>query len=486
MEEKHTRILTSIERRLQFLAGATSSMYEGFLLLAALHRAAEGTSPRWVNILASVRPLHHVERASFSIVPLVEPNLDLLAARLPGNPVLFLQQALEKGNLDVPHHPDLPMLGHDTISFVDQNTSVQWHGPEFHSSEDAAFQFNVPWGAVSYILETGRADAQPTIPRENLERIGFYSLEQALWHHVLCPDGPTPERPSLHRAGIYMLIPCFDVRLGEVLILGQRIRVRVESQDREKAKALRLVLQCYGTDGRGQWSIVPPRIWEALPSLEVEHEYPTPIRSLRARLYWAAAEEPSTAFVDEKNGVRAEIVRYPQLAVREAFDPGLRSVEEAVGTTKHAHDMEWAVVSLLALAGFQVDWLGYKGRGRQTEGEVDFVAYLPSEKRAILGECTVRGADVGRKISDLAGRAVDLSRILEGWELRRVICSSIDHAAILPSDREGARELGVTILPKEGLASLLRSVKSAVPPETIWERLGSDLGNDSNYGRLSE
>jgi len=486
MEEEHERTLTSIERRLQFLGRAGSSKYGGSLLLAALKRAPEGQSPRWVNVLASVRPLPYVEKPSFSIAPLVEPYLDLFVARFPGSVVLFLQRVLEKGTLDVPQHAALPMLGQDTISFLDQNTSAQWHGPEFHSSEDAAFQFNEPWGTVSYFLETGGGAAQPTIPRENLERIGFYRLEQALWHHVLCPDGPTPETPSLHRSGIYVLIPCFDVRLGQVLILGQKIRVRVESQDREEAMALRLVLQSYGTDGRGRDSIVPPRIWEALPSLDVEHEYPTPIRSVRARLYWSADEEPSTAFVDEKNGVRAETVLYPQLAVREAFDPGLRSIEEALGTTKYPHDMEWAVVSLLAIAGFQVDWLGYKGRGRQTEGEVDFVAYLPSDKYAILGECTVRGADVGRKLSDLAGRAVKLSSLLEGWKLRKLLCSSIDHAAILPSDREGARELGVTILPKEGLARLARGVKSAVPAGSLWERLGSDMGDDSNYSRLSD
>ncbi len=76
--------------------------------------------------------------------------------------------------------------------------------------------------------------------------------------------------------------------------------------------------------------------------------------------------------------------------------------------------------------------------------------------------------------------------MLESWELRRILFTTISHAAVLPSDREGARELGVTILSKEGLAVLLRAVKSAVPPGNLWDNLRPDVGSDGTYDRLLE
>lgn len=463
-----------------------SKAYDGFLLRAALHRTEDVEGSKWVNILASVRPTGHVESPSYAIKPLVESHLDLVEARFQGSIALFLEAILEKGAMSVPLDPHRPLLGQRTVLFAESPGSIQWQGPDFHGSDDASRQFNEPWGAVSYFLDTGRPAAQLDISRESLERIGFYSLEQVLWHSILCPGGPTPESVPFRGHGIHVLLPCFHARLAEVLILRQKVRVRVDSRDGTTAGMFRLVLRSYGVDSHGVWNIVPPKIWETLPSLEVEHQYPMSVRSVSARLYWAEKGDPSTTFADERRGVRAETVLYPQLAVHQTFDPGLRLVEEALQSVKHAHDFEWAVATLLSLSGLQVDWIGYKGHGKQTEGEVDILAYLPSERRAILGECTLRGADIGRKISVLAGKGADLSSLLEGWGIRKVLFTTIRHAAILPSDRQGAPELGVTILPNEGLAGLLRAVKSAVPPGTLWDRLDADLGMDGTYGRLSE
>lgn len=485
VEERHEKALTSIARRIEFLKRMGAEEYGGLLLRAALHRTEGAEGPRWINILTSVRPTPHIGRPSYTVRPLVESYVDLLEARLQGDIALFLKAVLEQGAISVPRDAHRLLLGQDAISFSQTTESIQWQGPEFHGSEDATRLFNEPWGAVSYFLDTGRP-TNLSIPRESLERVGFYSLDQVLWHSILCPGGPTPESTPFRGNGIHVLLPCFHARLAEVLVLGQKVRARLDSRGGTKPETFRLTLRCYGVDRQGLWNIVPPRIWETLPSLEVEHEYETPIRTVSARLYFAHEGDPSATFVDERRGVRAETVLYPQLAVHEAFDPGLRLIDEALRTVKQAHDFEWAVVTLLALPGFQVDWPGYKGHGRQTEGEVDLVAYLPSEKRAILGECTLRGADVGRKISDLAGKGADLSKLLEGWDIRKVLFTTIVHAAIQPPDRQGARDLGVTILPKEGLASLMRAVKAAVPPGTLWDRLEPDLGVDGGYARLSE
>ncbi len=488
MDEKHERPLASIERRIASLKRAGA--YDGFHLRAAISRnpAVGGDPPTRVSILASLRPGGPVEKPSYSLQPLVEPYLDLFTATFPGSIVLFLRSIIEKGSLEVPRRADFPALGHDTISFMDRDTPVEWRGPEFNGSEDSSWLFNEPWGGVSYLLDSKRPVSDYRIPRESLEGIGFYSLEQVLWHKILCPGGSTPERPSVPGSGIHVLLPSVSARLAEVLLLGQKVRVRVEAPETNPG-ALRLVLQSYGLSRRGRfesWDILPPRTWDPLPTLEVEHEYPSLVRTVKARLEWTGGEDPAVTFVDEMRGVRAETVVYPRLAVRQVYDPDLGSIMEAMGTRRQAHDLEWAVVSLLTLSGFQVDWLGYKARTKQTESEVDLVAYLPNEKRAIVGECTLRGADVGRKVSDLAGKGAELSKVLESWELRRILFTTISHAAVLPSDREGARELGVTILSKEGLAVLLRAVKSAVPPGNLWDNLRPDVGSDGTYDRLLE
>src|SRR2546425_12302881 len=119
-----------------------SEEYEGFVLRAAIHRTHDAESPKWVNMLTSVRPTRHVESPSYTIRPLVEPYLDLFEARLQGSIPLFLKAVLEKREMSVPLDSHRPFLGQGTVSFAQSAESIQWQEPQFHGSEDATRMFN--------------------------------------------------------------------------------------------------------------------------------------------------------------------------------------------------------------------------------------------------------------------------------------------------------------------------------------------------------
>ncbi len=83
----------------------------------------------------------------------------------------------------------------------------------------------------------------------------------------------------------------------------------------------------------------------------------------------------------------------------------------------------------------------------------------------------MRGADLDRKITDLAERTDELGESLEGWNIRRVLFTTLGWASIQPSQKAGAEELQIALVTKESLASLLRAAESAIPPEMLWESL---------------
>lgn len=484
--------LVKIAKRLRLVESHTD-VYKGLSFRALLHRSEVPQGARWVNVLASLRPTFEPHEPGFSITPLVEPDFDILEAYLPpSNLFPFLRRAVENRPLELPSNPRHPSLGTNIVRLMDsdeRNTSMV-EGPEYNGSAYASWKYNERWGTVSYFFGTGRPLGYfPTI-QESLERLSFYSMDQVMWHHVLCPGGPTPESAQMPRScGVHVLLPNYHARLLRVLVLGRRVQVKVEIQPGIRPETLRLVLRAYGVVDQGGhqgYAMIPPRIWSSLPTAELEHEYTMAPRSVHARLYWAQGVDESDTFVDEMRGERAETALYPELAVHAHFDPGLTVVEMALKTDRDAHDFEWAVATLLSLAGFQVDWLGYKGKAIQTKGEIDVVAYLPTKRLAILAECTLKSADVGRKVSDLAGREVDMEGILEGWRIQKVLFTTMSRAAILPTDRDGAGQLGVAILAREALPNFVRAVKSAVPPEILWERLKADTTATGTYQRLWE
>jgi hypothetical protein len=471
MTEDAKETVREIARHLEFLQ-TKYRLYRGAVFRAILQRQENEVGHTWVNILASFR-LRNVssEEGVTRFHPLTE---DLQLVEVSANPLAlpsFLTRVLKKKRYAV---------GQDHNRFevhirTQPESEPRFEQPEFLHREDFKWRHDEDCGGVVHFLSTNSPLGQVALSRQSLERLGFMQLKQLLWHHIFNPGGETPESPPMKdTTGIYAIVPNYHAHLKEAVLEGRTVRVRVATSRGVHLQDFRLVLQAYRStkDAIGWSMLLPPKIWESLHRREVEYTYKTAPHHVRARLYWNLGRNDAEKFVDEHRVERAELVLYPQLAVHRHFDPELRAVVKALETRSQSPDLEWAVGTLLALSGFQVDWMGFKGKIMQ--GDIDIVAYWPSGKLAVLGECTVRGADLDRKITDLAERSEEVAESLESWEVRKVLFTTLSWAAIQPSQKQGAKELQIALVTKESLRSLLHAIKSAIPPDMLWERLRPD------------
>lgn len=472
MTEEARQVIGEIEQHINSLQ-SRYKLYRGAEFRALIQRRAQGEGPpTWVNILACFRLMNRSpDFDATRFIPLAD-GLQLVV--VPANALALpavLEQAIDKGQLTFGQLQNRI----DVLVASPDDNEPKFEDPEFVSSGYFEWRYGEPFGGVVYFLNTGNPLGQLGLSRQSMEKLGFRTLETLLWHHVVNPGGEIPESPPLkHTTGIYAIIPNYHAQLEQVLVERATVRARVSVPRGVHLRDFRLVLEAYAPSlGRHGWGMhQPPRIWEGLRRREVSHEYSTPPAYVDARLYWNLGRNDVQSFVDERRGERAELVRYPQLSVRRHFDRDLRSIKKALTTTTHSLDLEWAVASLLALSGFQVDWIGYKGK--MMEGDIDIVAYMPERKLILLGECSLRGMDMDRKIADLAERAEELAESLEGWKAKRVLFTTLGWAGIQPSQKEGAKELRIALATKESLANLLKAVRSAVPADVIWENLKSD------------
>ncbi len=477
MADDAKKVVREIAEHIGFLQ-TKYRLYRGAIFRAILQRQENEVGHTWVNILASFRLTNASSEVGVTRLRPLAENLQLV--EVSANPLAlpaFLSLVLEKKQYEVGQAHNR----YEVLIETPSGNEPRFERPEFLDHDDFGWRHNENCGGVVHFLNTNGPLGQVALSQQSLERFGFTQLKQLLWYHIFNPGGETPEFPPMKDTmGIYAIIPNYHAHLEEAVLEGQTVKVRIATSRGVHLRDFCLVLQAYrSTSDAGGWSMLqPPRIWESLHRREVEYTYRTAPHYVRARLYWNPGRNDVERFVDEHRVERAELVLYPQLAVHRHFDSELRAVAKALETRKQSPDLEWAVGTLLAISGFQVDWMGFKGK--IMEGDVDIVAYWPRGKLVILGECTLRGADLDRKITDLAERAKEVAEFLEGWKVRKVLFTTLSWAAIQQSQKVGAEELQIALVTKESLPSLLEAINSAIPPEMLWQRLRPDSHSPLN------
>ena len=441
-------------------------MYRSTLFRAILSASQKSVTEPYANIvMGALRFLKTSYEQRTSFEKLTDPDIYLIEASLStedGKAALMdlinsgsCHIRVPKGKLRV----RLPVLENDI--------DVEVGPPRYLGSDDAEWQLNEPCGCVQYLLSSKHPWNDTKISSAGLERLGFANLSQAIWHYVLNPGQETPESPSLDSsAGVLVTLPNYHARISKAVIEGRTIRISVQVPKGVTLADFRLVVRAHGTSKSTGWSVIlPPKISDPLRRKLTAFPYAVAPHYATATLYWRLGPDEAIAFVDSMRARRAESAIYPQLATHSLFDPALKFVEESLDSDD-AKDFEWAIATLLAIAGFQVDWLGYAG-GR-IRPEADVIAYLPSQRLVIVGECTLKWADISKKISVLKERTSQLAPILEGWRFKNVIFTNLTKEAILPADREGAKALEIILMPKESLPLMIRAIKSAIPPDLLW------------------
>lgn len=343
--------------------------------------------------------------------------------------------------------------------------------PQYLSSHEARWQMNEGCGCVQVLISSKHRWDDLKTPTAKLEQIGFANLGQAIWHHVLNPGQEYPESPTLGQfSGVYVTLPGYHARISKAVVQGHSVSVSVQVLRGISLSDFRLVVRAYGASKDTGWSVFfVPAISDPLRRRTTTFRFETAPHHAYAKLYWRhGGSDEEVAFVDSANAGRAEAVVYPQLAAHSLFDPNLQAVERALASDD-SKGFEWAIATLLAVIGFQVDWIGFAG-GR-LKREADILAYLPSHQLAIAGECTLKWGDIGKKLSSLKEEISRLKPVLEGWRIRGVVFTNLSKEALLPADRDGAQSFEIALLPKEGLSILVQAVKSAIPPDLLWARL---------------
>lgn len=413
--------------------------------------------------------------------PLLDPDLNIVEARLElGELDRFLGQTIkghfyglgpilgEREPYRVKVHIDIP-----------EGSEMAFSRPELLPREDFEARFGTPWPGVSYFLQTAQQMSKFTVLQSTLEEAGFYRMEQALWHYVLNPRGEIPESPSLPGAtGIFFALPNFHARLGRVTVAARTVTARVEYAEKVPLKDVSLTLQAFASPARGYGGFVllPPKIWEAIESEQVEHTYATTPHHIKAMLHWAPGRNPAERFLDATRAERTQSLR-PQMVAHALFDPDLKKLREALmppdSSKADARDFEWAIATALVFCGFLVDWIGYKG-GKRDVPAVDIIAYHPQKPLALVVECTVGQADFHRKLSSLLDRAARLQAELEGWEIKRVLATTGSSAAVQPYVEDSKRD-DVILLTRDTLRGLMKAAEMAVPPDLLWQHLNKNL-----------
>lgn len=442
---------------------------------------ADRIDRKWVNLLASLRlsdeelgrsfesqflsepDLYHLQ-ASFDLASL-EPFLEKMVRTKRyefGDGASTLEVALDHPQASPPNFEDVKLLG-----------SFDWEWP-----------YREGRGGVIYFFNTHHPLDQYRPTSEALHRLGYSDIHRLLKHRLFSLDGTTFHQDLRYTStGVYVILPNYHARLKDVTLEGRTVKVTVETAEAVPPGDFMVTLEATATE-EGQpvrYIDLPPKVWQNLPAVRLEHTYSVAPHYVHAGLYWNPGANDIERFVDRMTARRAELVRTPRLATYEHFDLDLSKLREALLTDKMQFDFEWAIATLLATAGFQVQWLGYRGKAIQSE--VDIIAYLPDERQVLLGECTVKGGDISRKISDLSEKAREVEEVLKGWAVHKVLFTTTSNAAIQLGHEQSAQESHIALVTKDVLPNFLQAVKSAVPPPLLLERLRPDT---HKYPRLAD
>ena len=300
-----------------------------------------------------------------------------------------------------------------------------------------------------------------------MKRLGLENVYQVVWHLVIWPRNPIPPSPYLkpHR-GIYVLVPFEHAAIADATLERNKLQVSTRTATGVPASDFELVATAYGAHGA-----FPPKRQSPLQSDVSQFEFETDVSLASVRLYWLKSKSQLQEYVDSVSGRRASLASYPELDVHRLFDKDLSAISDCMKPSQtDSKKLEWAVSTVLTLAGFQVEWLGFLGK-QWKEGEIDLLAYLRKEHILLLGECTTAAGEISNKIALLAERSKPIKVLLDTWIVKKVLFTNRDSAALPRGTEEAARELEITILPSTLLLQLVAAVRGGFTASELGRQL---------------
>lgn len=444
------------------------------------HRQSE---ERWTNILGKIQfsdqePPTGPPKLDF----LVEPNVYTLTNWLTPQAAFDLLKDFSTGvhRLTI----ESRQLSISVIDSPDQSPTN--YPPENHPTGRYDNRYGVDYSVAIFPFGTRDQLNRVGVHQDNLAPLGVNALTQLLHHHVVEPEGPIPTNTyTKPETGLVVVLPLFHARLANVSIEGKIVTAAVELAKGVPPEDFSLVIRAGhygGHDGFGDHG-ERPVIHRPLRSTTVRQEFPATLRDAYVELFW---EKTKLTFLKKVDSVTASRVKKSvntQLRLYESFDPQFKWLAQKLGGGKQGDDQidfEWAVAHLLSLAGFHIHWLGYL-RGAMREREIDVVAWEPENKWLILGECTVKGSDVDRKLVDLADKAASFSTDFDDWTIKKLLFTTISAAALKGKQTSAANEKGIILVPSEALDALRSLVEAGHPREGIWYGLRTDLVSHPSF-----
>src|SRR5438094_334398 len=252
-------------------------------------------------------------------------------------------------------------------------------------------QFGLYSGAVFRAIlqkQEGREESQWVNVQSVLRFVKRYTGKEFGPTKLTNPEGFVVGSGTVMRSsGMYVVMPNYHSRILEARIDGSRLRVEIDGSSGILVSDLRLVAKATGIpSGPSNGSAHIPFVQDPMTSPLIEQDFGMPLSSANVSLYWKPGQDEEP-FVDDQLATKGPFSPQPMISVLEEFDPGLKILLGALTTTRAPHDMEWAVSTVMAMAGFVVEWLGYKGEKIQNlQSEIDLIARVPGELRVVLLE----------------------------------------------------------------------------------------------------
>lgn len=352
------------------------------------------------------------------------------------------------------------------------------------SSDGGEWPYRSIHGGVMYFLDTHNQLEHFQPSAASVKEAGFQNFQQLFRDFLFAPFGEVyaGSLPSA-TTGVYVFLPSLHGRLPSVEIAGNVVRARVEPAEGVGLGDFKFVVYAQArTPGRYYRMQDYQRGWDSLSESNVSHEFPLPPQYAIGRLFWNPGRNDAERFVDERYGNRADLVLTPQLAVWQSADPQLRVLRNALETADKQMTFEWGVASTLSLAGFQVNWLGFReSKKPQIGAGVDVVAIDRENQRALIGESTLKPGDISKKISGVSEHSAALQEVLTGWQVKKAVFTTITSAGLVPYEQP-ARDAEVVLVSSEALDKFVQAVMSGVPLSQLWDGFRVDLHKNPSFG----
>ncbi len=464
-EESETRLIELVERisRLSRVYGT----YRG-AKLRAVARRKESENGGWLHLLGSLRVSRKlVDEESWSWEDLSD-DLALLVADLPLEKIDRVLAPILKLGVYRTYPGEFRPQGQTTVSMgTSEEKPPVLESPEFLGRGRFLDTYGEPNPGLVYHL-TSHLDLHRELdlaPRQ-LAELGFNSRDRFLWRYAIDPIGVNPANPYVRGSGFHVIVPNYHARIRSATIEGKVIKVEVDSAKGVPLRDLSLTVQpSLGTDGT-----LPPQRKARLHRRAIAFECARPPTRAMVELLWNRGANEVERFADQHHAERAELVSYPRLTAYMSFDPGMEQLESHLldrGQRRDASNLEWAVATVLSIAGFHVEWPGYL-RGKSSS-ELDVIAFHPERETMILVECTLKAGDIQRKIMNVVEAGAEISGRFQGWEVRKAVATTLRSTSVNPSDDQDANRQGVSLLTHDRLKALLTAIRSATPPSEVLE-----------------